>query len=319
MHPKDEPGDVVILTLAHYPAREVLDSLQLGRVGDTPTFALHERTVDGDQDDFQVGPVIIDVEEPLKRIRLRVEECEEAPVSMDLTFTARTQPYGLRRGTMKAGHDLVWDQSHMFQSGRYDGWYKHDGVTYEVTDWIGQRDHSWGVRSHHRCPLWIWLAIQLPEGMIGIWHWEYPNGALVYSDGCFAPSDGSTPIPVVRFDHDLTWLDDAGQPVSYERFGEKVAGLAGNVTVTLEGGRKIEIEASGRWAQRYSDLDAPYDEAHPTLGGGLCEMGVRTKDGSVGTAIYEVTGQWHHKYFPIARGTKFPPHGAMPGLTERAK
>lgn len=321
MHPRDRPGDVVILTLAHFPARELMDSLQLGRVGDTPTFALHERTVDGDQDDFKVGPVTIDVEEPLKRIRLRVDECAAAPVAMDLTFTARTQPYCLRRGTMKAGHDLVWDQSHMFQSGRFDGWYRHEGKTYEVIDWVGQRDHSWGIRTHDRCPCWIWLAIQLPEGMLAVWHWEYPNGAIVASDGCFAPADGSTPIPVTRFHHDLTWLDAAGKPTSYERIGDHVMGLAGTVVFTLEGGRTIEVEATGRWAQRYSDPSQPYDpEAdHAPVGGGLCEMMVETKDGSRGTAIYEVTGQWHHKYFPLARGKRFPPHGYTPAFDERAR
>ena len=96
-------------------------------------------------------------------------------------------------------------------------------------------------------------------------------------------------------------------------------GLAGHVAFTLEGGRTIEVEASGRWAQRYSNPDLPYDEANPAIGGGLCEMEVRTKDGSVGTAIYEVTGQWHHKYFPLARGRGFPPHGAMPAADQRAR
>jgi len=54
------------------------------------------------------------------------------------------------------------------------------------------------------------------------------------------------------------------------------------------------------------------------LGGGLSEMTVRTSDGRVGTAIYEVTGQWHHRYFPLPRGEKFPPNAYSPGDDERA-
>ena len=42
LHPPSGPGDVVILTLAHYPARQMMDSLQLGRVGGTPTVAHHQ-------------------------------------------------------------------------------------------------------------------------------------------------------------------------------------------------------------------------------------------------------------------------------------
>ena len=306
MHQREKPGDVLILTLAHFPSRQEIDSLQLGRVGVSPIMARHLRKVDGDQDDFRVGPITIDVIEPLKKIRLVAVASDATPVSFDISFTARTQPYQLRRGTMKAKYEIVWDQSHMFQSGTYNGSYTHNGKTYEVDNWWGQRDHSWGVRSHARCPLWMWMPIQLEEGMLSVWHWEYPNGARVYTDGCFAPADGSEPIPVIDFQHDLQWLDAAGRPVSYEKFGDDVTGLGGTVDFTLQGGRKISVEATGRWAQRYSQIA---NRADNVLGGGLSEMQIRTSDGATGTAIFEITGQYHHKYFPIARGANFPPDG----------
>jgi hypothetical protein len=306
MHQREKPGDVLILTLAHFPSRQEIDSLQLGRVGTSPIMARHLRKVDGDQDDFRVGPITIDVVEPLKKIRLVAVASDATPVSFDISFTARTQPYQLRRGTMKAKYEIVWDQSHMFQSGTYNGSYTHNGKTYEVDNWWGQRDHSWGVRSHARCPLWMWMPIQLEEGMLSVWHWEYPNGARVYTDGCFAPADGSEPIPVIDFQHDLQWLDASGRPVSYEKFGDDVTGLGGTVVFTLQGGRKISVEATGRWAQRYSQIA---NRADNVLGGGLSEMQIRTSDGAKGTAIFEITGQYHHKYFPIARGANFPPDG----------
>ena len=307
MHEREKPGDVLILTLAHFAARQEMDSLQLGRVGESPIMARHVRKVDGDQDDFRVGPITINVVEPLKKIHLVAAPSDQTPVSFDITFTARTAPYQLRRGTMKAKYEVIWDQSHMFQSGIYNGSYTHNGKTNQIDNWWGQRDHSWGVRSHARCPLWMWMPIQLEEGMLSVWHWEYPNGARVYTDGCFAPADGSEPIPVIDFQHELHWLDAAGRPVSYEKFGDDVVGLAGNIVFTLQGGRKIAVEASGRWAQRYSQLA---NRADNVLGGGLSEMLVKTSDGVTGTAIFEITGQFHHKYFPIARGANFPPDGA---------
>jgi len=297
MHPRDGLGDVIILTLAHYPAREHMDSLQLGRVGASPAIGQHVRPYDGDPHTMSVGPVHIDIAEPYQRVTLKVEEVPAAPVAMNLTFTARTREHGLRRGTMKAGHEIVWDQSHMIQSGTYNGTFTHQGTTYEVKDWWGQRDHSWGIRDHRRCPLWIWLAIQFPEGMVAVWHWEYTNGAVVYTDGCFAPSDGSDPIPVVRFEHDLHWIDADGKEVSYERDGENVTGVVGHVDITLEGGRVLSIDApEGRWAQRYGPL-----------GGGLNEVVVRSADGWEGTAIYELTGAHHHRYFPVPRAENLPP------------
>jgi len=307
MHEREKPGDVLILTLAHFPSRQEMDSLQLGRVADSPIMARHVRKVDGDQDDFRVGPITIDVVEPLKKIRLVAAASDATPVSFDVNFTARTAPYQLRRGTMKAKHEIIWDQSHMFQSGIYNGSYTYKGKTTQIDNWWGQRDHSWGVRSHARCPLWMWMPIQLEEGMLSVWHWEYPNGARVYTDGCFAPADGSEPIPVIDFQHDLHWLDAGGRPVSYEKFGDDVVGLGGTVVFTLQGGRKISVEANGRWAQRYSQIA---NRADNVLGGGLSEMQVKTSDGTSGTAICEITGQFHHKYFPIARGSGFPPDGA---------
>jgi hypothetical protein len=220
-----------------------------------------------------------------------------AAMGLDITFTARTPAYGLRRGTMKHRDEIVWDQSHMIQSGRFDGTYTVDRQARRIEGWWGQRDHSWGIRNHQRCPLWMWLAIQLPDGMLGVWHWEYANGARVYTDGCFAPADpGAEPIPVVDFRHDLHWTGDDGQPVDYGRDGTDVLGLAGEVQFTLEGGRKVTVEGEGTWAMPYGGL-----------GGGQHQMVVRTDDGRTGTAIYEVTGAHHHRYFPVARADDLPP------------
>ncbi len=134
--------------------------------------------------------------------------------------------------------------------------------------------------------------------MFAVWHWELANGARIYTDGCFAPADGGEPIAVIDFRHDLAWRDGDGRPVSYARDGESVVGLAGHVTLVLADGRAIGIEAEGRWAQRYGPV-----------GGGLSEMKVRRDDGSEGTAIYEITGAHHHRYFPIARADRLPPDG----------
>lgn len=299
MHPRDDHlGDALILTMATFPARKEVDSLQLGRVGGGLVFARHDRPFGDDPHSMHAGPVTVDIVEPFRTVRLRVDEVAEAPVALDVTFTARTQAYGLRRGTMRAGHELIWDQSHMIQSGTYDGWYRHGGTSYEIDGWWGQRDHSWGIRDHARCPCWQWLAVQLPDGMFGVWNWEYPNGARVFTDGCFAPADGSDPVPVVGFRRDLHWLDAAGERVGYGRDGETVAGLAGTFEIDLEGGATVRFRGEGRWATRYG-----------SLGGGQNLLAVETDDGRQGQAIIEITGAYHHHFFPVARADRLPPEG----------
>lgn len=285
-HRPDELGDVVILTMATYPQREQMDSLQMGRVGGAPVLGHHIRDHAGDPHTTEVGPIRVEVVQPYEELRLWADPagCE---LGLDLTFRARTKPYALRRGTMRAGNEVVWDQSHMLQSGTYSGTYTHAGTTYEVRDWWGQRDHSWGVRDHGRCPLWLWFQVQLPDGFLGVWHWEYANGARVYTDGCWAATDGSEPVPLVDFDHELDWVDADGRQVSYGEQGEAVAGLRGTATFTLAGGRSIRVDAEGRF-------DRPYEPFHR---GGLHQVRVRTNDGREGTGIFEVTGARHHRYF----------------------
>lgn len=155
LHDPSGDGDAIFFTMAHYPAQERMDSLQMGRVGGRQMLGLKGRPYGGDPHTTMVPGARVDVVTPMQVVRLWAEP-SDGGIGLDLTWRARTQPYGLRRGTMRAGDELVWDQSHIFQSGTYTGTYTVDGTGYEADGWIGQRDHSWGVRDHGRCPLWLW-------------------------------------------------------------------------------------------------------------------------------------------------------------------
>jgi hypothetical protein len=290
LHRPDARGDVVFLTMATYPSRAALDSIQMGRVDGEQLLGLLGRPADGDPHTTDVGGARVEIVRPFEEIRLWADP-DRAAIGLDLTFLARTLPYGLRRGTMRAGDDVVWDQSHILQSGTYTGTYTVGGVAREVDGWLGQRDHSWGIRDHGRCPLWLWFQLQFEDGFLGVWHWELPNGAHIYTDGCWAGTDRSDPVPLVGFDHDLVWTGPDGTPAPYGPDGSAVAGLRGTATFTLEGGRRVTVEAEGTF-------DRPYEPFHR---GGLSQMRVRADDGREGTAIYEVTGARHHRYFPDTR------------------
>lgn len=287
IHRPDAQGDVVFLTMARYPTRGLMDSLQMGRVDGEQLFGLLTRPVGDDPHTTSLPGVTIEVVEPFSEVHLWADP-EVAAIGVDLTFRARTQPYGLRRGTMRAGHELIWDQSHILQSGTYTGTYTVGGVPREVDGWVGQRDHSWGIRDHGRCPLWMWFQIQFADGFLGVWHWEFANGARVYTDGCWAGTDGSEPVPVVDFSHDMRWTGPGRAAARYGEHGDAVSGLEGSCAFTLAGGRRIEVAATGTF-------DRPYEPFHR---GGLSQMRVRADDGREGTAIYEITGARHHRYFP---------------------
>ncbi len=287
IHDPSGTGDVIFFTMAHYPEQQRMDSLQMGRVGGEPVMGFCGRGYEGDPHTTAMPGARVEIVTPMQEVRLWSDSAV-TPLGVDLTWRARTQPYGLRRGTMRAGDEIIWDQCHLFQSGTYNGTYTVGGTTYEVDGWVGQRDHSWGIRDHGRCPLWIWWQIQLDDGFLGVWHWELENGARVYTDGCWAPADGGDPIPVVGFRYDADWLGADGAVAGYGQHGDDVAGLRGSCTFTLAGGRTVAVEAEGTFAR-------PYEPFHR---GGLNLMRVRTDDGREGTAIYEVTGARHHHFFP---------------------
>ena len=288
-----DASDVVFLTMAVFPARNRMDSIQMGRVDGNAVLGVRDREIGGDPHTLAVPGVSIEVVRPWQEVRLFADP-DQCAIGIDATFVARTQPYALRRGTMRVGHELIWDQSHIFQSGTYQGTLTVDGRARSIDGWIGQRDHSWGIRDHGRCPLWIWFQIQLDDGFLGVWHWELSNGARIYTDGCWAPTDGSDPVPIVDFSYDLQWVG-AGGAVAYSEHGDDVAGLQGECTFKLADGRRLVVSAEGTFAR-------PYEPFHR---GGLNLMRVRTDDGREGTAIYEVTGARHHHFFPdtVLEGT----------------
>lgn len=287
LHSPDGLGNSIFFTMALFPAREHMDSIQMGRIDGRQVLGVLSRPTGSDPHTTDVGGATIEIVRPFEEVRL-IADPEQAAIGLDLTFRARTQAYGLRRGTMRTHDEVVWDQSHILQSGTYHGTYTVDGTAREVDGWVGQRDHSWGIRDHGRCPLWIWFQLQFDDGFLGVWHWEYANGARVYTDGCWAGADGSDPIPLIDFAHDMAWIGADGEAVEYGEHGDAVAGLRGSCVFTLAGGRRIEVTADGTF-------DRPYEPFHR---GGLSQMRVRADDGRTGTAIYEITGARHHRYFP---------------------
>ncbi|HEY7625723.1 MAG TPA: hypothetical protein VH761_01600 [Ilumatobacteraceae bacterium] len=294
IHRPDGRGDAIFFTMALFPARQHMDSIQMGRIGGQSVLGVLHRSTDGDPQTTDVGGARIEIIRPFEEVRLFADPTRAA-IGVDLTFRARTRPYGLRRGTMHTIDSVVWDQSHILQSGVYRGTYTYEGELHHVDDWVGQRDHSWGVRDHDRCPLWLWFQLQFDDGFLGVWHWEFANGARVYTDGCWAGTDGSDPVPLIDFHHDMSWVGADHAPVGYGEHGDDVVGLRGTCVFTLEDGRRVTVEAEGTF-------DRPYEPFHR---GGLNQMRVRADDGRQGTAIYEVTGARHHHYFPdtVVNGT----------------
>ncbi len=121
--------------------------------------------------DLAVGPIRIEIIEPLKVLRIRVEG--EA-MAADLTFTGRAFPIEEPRFVFRNGPRTFMDYTRMTQNGHYSGWIEIDGERIDVAPGCsGTRDRSWGVRpvgaadaqphSGSRQPsfFWQWTPINL--------------------------------------------------------------------------------------------------------------------------------------------------------------
>lgn len=120
------------------------------------------------------------------------------------------------------------------QMGRYEGWLQFDGRRVDVGGWLGQRDHSWGVRGEMRTdesspPLtfyppffYCWTTVQFKNHGLVIFFKERAPGDLIYLSGeqvrpVGSKASGRDQLAVVA--HDVTWHDDPlGQSMANASF-----------------------------------------------------------------------------------------------------
>jgi hypothetical protein len=128
-----------------YPHLNIADAAFVV-VRDGVEIALHaSRWLNMERMDLTVGPIAIEVVEPLKVLRLIVDAPEQR-IKADLTFTARGEPIEEPRFIRRNGPRTFMDYTRLTQNGRYTGWIEVDGVRESVDAFVGTRDRSWGVR-----------------------------------------------------------------------------------------------------------------------------------------------------------------------------
>ena len=129
-----------------YPHLNIMDAaVSILRDGKQSSVFL-SRPLNMERMDTQVGPLKIEVVEPLKRVRVSMLETEG--VALDLSFEGRAFPIEEPRFKYRQGPRMLIDCTRMTQNGRWSGKLSIDGETHDVTPdaWTGTRDRSWGVR-----------------------------------------------------------------------------------------------------------------------------------------------------------------------------
>jgi hypothetical protein len=143
-----QAGDLFFAAaLGVYPNRRVMDAafsvVHAGRqwVVRASRLAPIERT------ETTVGPIAVEVVEPLRTLRVRVGENDHG-LRADLTFNARTAAIEEPRFTHRVAGRLVMDSTRLTQFGAWEGTLEVNGPTLALTPTttLGTRDRSWGIR-----------------------------------------------------------------------------------------------------------------------------------------------------------------------------
>jgi hypothetical protein len=125
--------------------------------------------------DTAVGPIRIEVVEPLKTLRVRVAKNDHG-IEADVTFHARALPVEEPRFTYRVGPRTMMDYTRLTQNGSYEGFISVLGKRIEIKRdaVVGTRDRSWGVRpvglsdpqgaAPPRMPQFYWLWSPLNFG-----------------------------------------------------------------------------------------------------------------------------------------------------------
>ncbi len=223
----DRDGRFMIgAAMGHYPNRAVIDAA-FSVVIDGVEHSVFASGIMPTGRETTIGPITLEVLEPLRAIRLVVTPNDHGP-SCDLVFRARTAAIEEPKQKIVRDGRLVMDYTRLTQWGTWEGTFTVDGVTTEVIaeSTFGVRDRSWGIRPvGQQAPtnlppstpqiFWLWAPLHFDDVCTHLAMFEHADGtrwmesALVVPvlDGPDAPTWGDVPEPeeVGDVEYDIEW------------------------------------------------------------------------------------------------------------------
>jgi hypothetical protein len=159
-----------------YPHLNVADA-HFSIIRDGTQHCVHaSRYLNFERMDLSVGPIRIEVVEPLVSVRLVIDNHDG--ISANLLFESRSAPVQEPRFTRRNGTRLFMDLTRFTVNARVSGWVEVDGKRETYENGLGTRDRSWGVRQIGAADVQPVVPAVLPQFY---WLWaptNFPNLAL---------------------------------------------------------------------------------------------------------------------------------------------
>ena len=224
-----------------YPNRFVMDG-HFSVVVDGVQHSFHSsRRCPADRTKTVIGPLRLLVEEPMRKVRLCIDD-NETGISCDLLFVACTVPTEEPKNMRYEDTRLTMYNSRFTQFGSWHGWFQAGGQRVEVKGaaTAGTRDKSWGVRPVGEPEggglattaaagprvYWIWSPINFGDICTQFGSFETSEGFPTQLSGCIVPTYGSVddipegPEPkhkeMKTVQHRVTWVKGTRRVQSVE-------------------------------------------------------------------------------------------------------
>lgn len=178
--------------------------------------------------DTSVGPIAIQVVEPLSVLRILVDE-NEFGLSADLTFTLRAPAIEEPRFVRRNGPRMFMDYTRLTQNGTWSGWINLGGQKIDVTPdaYRGTRDRSWGVRpvgAGDSQPVqppapaqfyWLWAPLNFDHG-ISLYHLNADADGMAWNTNAVlcAADPEATAIEMAACASDVTFASGSRHAAS---------------------------------------------------------------------------------------------------------
>ena len=207
--------------------------------------------------DLVVGPIRIEIVEPLRQLRVVVEG---EGIRGEVTFTGRAFPIEEPRFIHRIGPRTFMDYTRLTQNGHYAGWIEVDGRREALAPGtVGTRDRSWGVRP-------VGTRDEQPHGSGVVpgffWQWtpiNFADRSLFFHVNADARGNAWNSRAVIA-------RDGAGAQDHFETAGEMTAPLAagtrwpaGGVLIIdgPDGPETLRLEPVGRFQMRGLGYTSP--------------------------------------------------------------
>ena len=235
--------------LGVYPYVDVMDAAFSVVTNGQQYNLIASKTMSLERLDTTVGPLGLEVEVPLERLRIRCDD-PESGLHCDLVFTARIPAHEEPRFVRRVGAQLGMDLTRMMQNGSWSGTLTVAGETHRLSDALfqGTRDRSWGLRNIGAPDAqpnpaagdfqfyWIWTPMNFEDFSIHYFVNQDAEGTAWNENAVLIPKWGGGPeIPMTFYRYQCSYSP-----------GTRFASHA-QVLMSDASGEAYEIELTPRW------------------------------------------------------------------------